>query len=85
MTKNEICRMTDAELYERLKRISVMVQCVRFQQGRESYYAAKRWASLENKPIRQELRRRQANLDLEDWAIKERDARDEKEQRRRPF
>ena len=51
--------MTGAELHERLNQISVTVQRIRFQDGREAYYHAKRWASEQNKPIRQELKRRQ--------------------------
>jgi uncharacterized protein YPO0396 len=50
--------MTDAELHERLNQISVTVQRIRFQDGREAHYHAKRWASEQNKPIRQELKRR---------------------------
>ena len=50
--------MTDAELRERLNQVSVTVQRIRFQDGREAYYHAKRWASEQNKPIRQELKRR---------------------------
>jgi hypothetical protein len=50
--------LTDAELHERLNQISVTVQRIRFDEGREAYYHAKRWASEQNKPIRQELARR---------------------------
>lgn len=50
--------MTDAELRERLNQVSATVQRIRFGQGREAYYHAKRWASEQNKPIRQELKRR---------------------------
>ena len=50
--------MTNAELHERLNQISATVQRIRWQDGREAYYHAKRWASEQNKPIRQELKRR---------------------------
>lgn len=50
--------MTDEELHERLNQISVTVQRIRFNDSREAYYHAKRWASEQNKPIRQELARR---------------------------
>jgi hypothetical protein len=51
--------LTDAELHERLNQISVTVQRIRFNDSREAYYHAKRWASEQNKPIRQELAQRQ--------------------------
>jgi hypothetical protein len=55
--------LTDDELHERLNQISVTVQQVRWNDSREAYYHAKRWASEQNKPIRQELaRRRQSSL-----------------------
>lgn len=59
MIQREYKEMTDAELRDRLNQVSVTVQRIRFEQGREAYYHAKRWASEQNKPIRQELKRRE--------------------------